>query len=264
MQFMALHGARALGSLAVAHHATPPCPPTQAEQTAARLGLEEAHLAEFSRFNVAWDARLAEHESRAAHLVDDMQARHASELESYRAKAASKTEQKPKFSKDLLNLRAIQATLAKQQEYAEAHKVKQKADALERRELGRMAEERALAREALEAKFVAKQRLEQRVLVKRAETGRGEQKRQRQADMERLLQRYANAKHALEKAQQAARARLERELKMTSWASKKAGGGSRGASSPVGRKKSTRQPTAGKTMSKVGSQVKPGLAAGRS
>jgi hypothetical protein len=38
---------------------------------------------------------------------------------------------KPKFSKELLNLRKIQQTLAKQKEYAEAHKIKLKADNLE-------------------------------------------------------------------------------------------------------------------------------------
>ena len=38
---------------------------------------------------------------------------------------------RPKYSKDLLNLRKIQETLAKQKDYAEAHKMKLKADALE-------------------------------------------------------------------------------------------------------------------------------------
>ena len=38
---------------------------------------------------------------------------------------------RPKYSKDLLNLRKIQETLAKQKDYGEAHKMKLKADALE-------------------------------------------------------------------------------------------------------------------------------------
>ena len=243
----------------------------KAEQVAARLKVEEAHMAEFGRFNAAWDARLQEYDVRAAELIQGMRVRHAQELEAYRAKAAAGGA-KPKFSKDVLNLRAIQATLAKQQEYAEAHKVKAKADALERQELDRMAAERAVAMEGLEAKFVSKQKVEERALIKRAETGRGEHRRQRQADMERLLQRYANAKNALDKAQQSERARLERELKMTSWAPRK-GSGSAGVAAaagtagarPKGKTKPKSKPTAGRTMPKVtsGAKIKPRLAAGR-
>ena len=39
---------------------------------------------------------------------------------------------KPKFSKELLNLRRIQDHLARQKDYAEAHKMKLKSDALVR------------------------------------------------------------------------------------------------------------------------------------
>jgi hypothetical protein len=42
----------------------------------------------------------------------------------------------PKHSKDLLNLRKIQETMARAKDYTEAHKLKLKADALEAWELG--------------------------------------------------------------------------------------------------------------------------------
>lgn len=44
---------------------------------------------------------------------------------------------RPKFSKDLLNLRKIQETMARSKDYTEAHKLKLKADALEAWELGK-------------------------------------------------------------------------------------------------------------------------------
>ena len=43
---------------------------------------------------------------------------------------------RPKFSKELLNLRKIQETMARSKDYTEAHKLKLKADALEAWELG--------------------------------------------------------------------------------------------------------------------------------
>lgn len=46
-------------------------------------------------------------------------------------------QQRPKFSRELLNLRRIQERLAKAKDYAEAHKMKLKADALEAWELER-------------------------------------------------------------------------------------------------------------------------------
>lgn len=45
---------------------------------------------------------------------------------------------RPKFSKELLNLRKIQETMARSKDYTEAHKLKLKADALEAWELGNL------------------------------------------------------------------------------------------------------------------------------
>ena len=46
-------------------------------------------------------------------------------------------QQRPKFSRELLNLRRIQEHLAKARDYTEAHKMKLKADALEAWEIER-------------------------------------------------------------------------------------------------------------------------------
>ena len=64
----------------------------------------------------------------------------------------------PKYSKDLLNLRKIQETLAKQKDYGEAHKMKLKADALEAWELEKWHGERQERFVTKEQKFkVSKQ-----------------------------------------------------------------------------------------------------------
>ena len=58
-----------------------------------------------------------------------VQERHKGEVMEFQEKVAVQMQSvRPKFSKELLNIRRIQETLAKQKEYAEAHKTKMKAD----------------------------------------------------------------------------------------------------------------------------------------
>ncbi len=87
----------------------------RSRQIAERLGVEEAHMLEFQQFNMIWDKKMADYEENAEELVEAMRDRHASELRDLQRKLMSK-EIRPKFSTDLLNLRKIQETLAKQKE----------------------------------------------------------------------------------------------------------------------------------------------------
>jgi cobalamin biosynthesis Mg chelatase CobN len=87
----------------------------RSRQIAERLGVEEAHMLEFQQFNHIWDKKMAEYERHAEDLVEAMKERHAAELRDYQRKLMGK-QIRPKFSRDLLNLRKIQETLAKQKE----------------------------------------------------------------------------------------------------------------------------------------------------
>ena len=87
----------------------------RSRQIAERLGVEEAHMLEFQQFNLIWDKKMAEYERHAEELVEAMKERHAAELRDYQRKLMGK-QIRPKFSRDLLNLRKIQETLAKQKE----------------------------------------------------------------------------------------------------------------------------------------------------
>lgn len=87
----------------------------RSRQIAERLGVEEAHMLEFQQFNLIWDKKMAEYERHAEDLVEAMKERHAAELRDYQRKLMGK-QIRPKFSRDLLNLRKIQETLAKQKE----------------------------------------------------------------------------------------------------------------------------------------------------
>jgi cobalamin biosynthesis Mg chelatase CobN len=87
----------------------------RSRQIAERLGVEEAHMLEFQQFNMIWDNKMADYETHAEELVEAMKDRHGGELRDFQRKLMGK-QIRPKFSRDLLNLRKIQDTLAKQKE----------------------------------------------------------------------------------------------------------------------------------------------------
>ncbi|KAK3289083.1 hypothetical protein CYMTET_3471 [Cymbomonas tetramitiformis] len=185
----------------------------RAKHIAERVRVEEAHTLEFNQFNAEWDRRMAEYDQKAAELEEAMKERQNEDLSEFRRKMAAAAV-RPRFSSDLLNMRKIQETLAKQKEYAEAHKVKLKADALEARELAKWNVHHQGRIGAQEDKHVYKQMVELEALQKRVLAGSDEHKRQRQADLHRILQRYQNVKTALEKQQTKETASRERAMKL--------------------------------------------------
>ena len=87
----------------------------RSRQLAERLGVEEAHMLEYQQFNMDWDRKMGEYETHASQLVEAMRDRHKSELKDFQQNLLQK-QQRPKFSRELLNLRRIQEHLAKQKE----------------------------------------------------------------------------------------------------------------------------------------------------
>jgi len=158
-------------------------------------------MLEFQEFNAAWDSKMKEYEERATELLEAMRQRHQLDYSDFRRKAESEPAKKPKFSRELLDLRRIELTLAKQCEYGEAQKIKVQADAMEAGELDRLHVGGLQHLGTLEAKFLHKQDQELSALRQRIQSGSEEQRKARQADLERLLQRYHNVKHELEAQQ---------------------------------------------------------------
>lgn len=111
----------------------------RSRQIAERLGVEEAHMLEFQQFNVVWDTKMAQFEQQSEELINSMkvgaargrspllrrrtarpsrpaaQERHAEELKQFQQMLLER-QQRPKFSRELLNLRRIQDALARQKE----------------------------------------------------------------------------------------------------------------------------------------------------
>lgn len=119
----------------------------------------------------------------------------------------------PKPSPELLNLRKIQESLAKQKDYAEAHKVQQRAIEIEAQEKLKFEAIREQKIASKEAQMAQKQNIELQALKKRINTSIDEQRKSRAIELERLLQRYQNIKKELESQQQLERINKETESK---------------------------------------------------
>mmetsp|Transcript_25508 Transcript_25508/g.58880 ORF Transcript_25508/g.58880 Transcript_25508/m.58880 type:complete len:280 (+) Transcript_25508:150-989(+) len=183
----------------------------RSQQLSERLGIEEAHMKELQQFNEIWDVKVAEFEEHAAGLQSTLSVRHKVEHQAYLEKLQRETEPRtPRWSRDLLNMRKIQETLAKQKKYAEAAKTKGQADALEGKEMAMWKVKRDGKIAALEEQYLNKQQLEMGGLLKRIQSGREEQKLARRFELERLLQRYNNVKTQLESQQKIIQQRVEK------------------------------------------------------
>ncbi|CAD7971086.1 unnamed protein product [Amoebophrya sp. A25] len=183
----------------------------RSQQLAERLGVEEAHMKELQEFNEIWDKKVADFESHAGNLQNTLGSRHKQEHMSFMDKVKKETTPRtPRWSRELLNLRKIQDTLAKQKKYSEAQKTKQQADQIEIKEHAAWKAKRDAKIAALEDQFLRKQALEMHGLLKRIQSGREEQKHARKTELERLLQRYHNVKTQLESQQTIIRQRAEK------------------------------------------------------
>lgn len=181
------------------------------QQIAEKMGVEEAHVADMKEFNDIWEQKTSEFENHAFTLRQTLAQRHLEEHQKYLEKLRQSTEPKtPRWSKDLLNLRKIQETLAKMKKYAEAEKTKIQADNKEAEEHQEWKVKREAKIAALDEHFLHKQQLEMGGLLKRITMIREEQKHAREAELNRILQRYHNVKMQMDSQQRIIQQRVER------------------------------------------------------
>jgi len=180
-------------------------------QLAERLGVEEAHMKELHEFNEIWDKKVADFESHARNLTKTLGSRHKTEHTGFLEKVQKETQPRTaRWSRELLNVRKIEGTLARQKKYSEASKMKAQADVMEKKEYDDWKDKRESKIRIIEEQFLHKQNLEMGGLLKRIQSGREEQKQARKTELERLLQRYSNVKNQLEMQQTIIRQKAER------------------------------------------------------
>ena len=74
-------------------------------------------MKDFNDFNQFWDEKMFEFDSEARKIEEETIKRHEEEHKTYEEELEKSIAAKPKDSTELLNLRTIEAQLAKQQEY---------------------------------------------------------------------------------------------------------------------------------------------------
>ncbi len=171
------------------------------QQEMERQGLEEAHSLEFQNFNKLWNEKIDAFEEYQLDQEAAMLERHSAELSTFHAEMTSAEPKHQKYSKDLLNLRTIQQTLAAQRNYSDAQKVKLKGDKIESLELERISRDTGDLYERKEQQILQRHRQELLALRKRMERRKLELERARKKELEMLLQRYNNVRRGLESQQ---------------------------------------------------------------
>jgi hypothetical protein len=185
-----------------------------ARHIAERQDVQLAHSMQFSEFNSAWDRYMEEYDRMAQMYIQQMTERHAIILlefqKSIRTELASKP---PKWSRELLDWRRRQHTMARSKHYAEAQKIRKVADQAEEKERRDMENAQAVIFARRESKFRQQQQSELQALLKRIETRRKEHIKQRDLDSKRLLQRNRNVQAVLESKQAGETQKLFAEIK---------------------------------------------------
>ena len=171
------------------------------QQEMERRGLEEAHALEFQNFNKLWNERIDAFEEYQLDQEAAMLERHSMELSQFHTEMTTHEPRHARYSKDLLNLRTIQQTLATQRNYTDAQKVKLKGDKIEALEFERLSRNKSDLYERKEQQILMRHRQELAALRKRMERRKLELERARKKELEMLLQRYNNVRRGLEAQQ---------------------------------------------------------------
>lgn len=76
---------------------------------------------EFNQFNQNWDQRMNEFQQHGMSLIKALEDKHMQQLDEYSNELEKELSEIFKPSSELLNLKKIQISLAKQKNYTEAH-----------------------------------------------------------------------------------------------------------------------------------------------
>eukprot|EP00347_Sterkiella_histriomuscorum_P006204 403353664 len=177
-----------------------------------RLQIEESHAQEYQAFQQEWDQRLQSKEQEFQQQIQQLDERHQQELEKNRIDLQQRIPTNFKPSSELLNLKKIQDQLARQKEYAEAHKVQAKIIDLEKEEQLKYEQVREKKIVAAETLLIQKQQQQMHALRKKCENSLNEDRNLRDDQHMKMLQRYQNVKREQENQQNLERIRTEKQF----------------------------------------------------
>ena len=168
------------------------------QQERERESLKEAYLKEYDEFMSKWNQRIELLKADIETLKQALSARHEEEtkefIERFHEDLRNRT---PKFSKQLLNMRKIQDTLAKNKNFGEATRMKKAADRLQNEELVRISVENGERFEKKRTSLMLKQKQEMEGFELRLQRELREMELQRDREYVNMNKRHNNFKQTL-------------------------------------------------------------------
>lgn len=163
-----------------------------------KLEIEQTHLEEFNAFNKIWDDKMRDLEGKCKDQEEMMENKHKQEFDTRTEEFNKRTSANAKPTAEILNLKKIQDNLARQKDYAEAHRVQMKVQQLEGEEQARWTDERDQKRSFMQTQLMKKHGMERNAFQKKVQSQLDTLKKQRAVELERLLQKYQNIKKGIE------------------------------------------------------------------
>jgi len=161
-------------------------------QETEQQGVQEAQMMQAMEFNSAWSQNMTEFERQAQHILDQALRKQQQEFSEFQERLARKEPCSYKFSRDLLLMKTSVETLAKQGRYDEAHKLKRKADQLEKWERMKLENEHNTYIANKELQMRQQHQLQLEALKRRIQRGREEHKEHWLLGAQRLMQSHRN------------------------------------------------------------------------
>jgi len=161
-------------------------------QESEHQGVQEAQMMQAMEFNSAWSQNMTEFERQAREIEEGAIRRHQEEFAAFQQKVREEEPVAYKFSRQLLDMKASVAQLAKQGRYEEAAKVKVKQEQLERFERMKLDNEHKSTVAKKELKLRTEQTTQLEALRRRIQRGREEHKEHWLMGAQRLMQSHRN------------------------------------------------------------------------
>lgn len=180
------------------------CKVYKSSQKAYLKAVSEAHGREREAFAETWRDRMDQHALASDELRRALNEKLRHEHKDFMAQAHETVEPKPRWSRDYLEKRQIQAALVSSKRYTEASAAKLGADKLQALEEKAWEQRRDTKIAGMEKHFLEKQEKERQVLEKRIATAVEELEKTKESETEVLLARFSNIKSEVQLQQRIA------------------------------------------------------------
>lgn len=163
--------------------------------------LEQTYRQEVEEYNAEWDAKFRELEERSRIFEEQLNEKHAKEMEELYAFLEQKLPKNVKFSREFLELKNQEMNLVKLQKFKEAAVIQKKIEALEKKDSEKWNKEKNDKIKSQTVKTAQKHLIEKNAMKKKIEIELEVMKKEKDYGLEIIVHKYKNRKFDLEKQQ---------------------------------------------------------------